>query len=363
MRNLFFIVFFLFISSACSDNDEEPITPDTVEIEDGDWNLHVENGEILDEKGKVFIPYGFNSVHIWLDESLSINALRYEIPKSGANTVRIVSAGSSWTWNNQSNTAAKRRVLVKNAIDGKLIPMLELHDGTCLSDCSLEASDGKMGLEQIVDEWLQPENVKLLKDYEGKLMMNVANEWGPQNDDYLVCYKNAITRIRNAGIKNIIVIDAGNCGQGANTLLNYGDELFEHDPLKNIVLSIHLYGFWRTSDKDFTNWTPPFSVETDIPKLAGLKAPVIVGEFGWSGDESAINYDPLKTLKILKENNIGWLFWSWYDDSSTEYYNSVLNSEYRFNDEEDLSPAGHIIINDSELGMKKNASKPSGMKL
>lgn len=156
------------------------------------------NGSLVDSEGKLFIPYGFSSVHVWLDEAQSINALKNEIPKSGANRVRIVASGSSWTWNQQSNTPSKRRKLIEAAIEGKMVPMLEFHDGTCLELCDLAAKDGKMGLNQIVDEWLEPANLQLLKDYEGQLMVNITNEWGPEDSGFLDCYKDAISRLRAA---------------------------------------------------------------------------------------------------------------------------------------------------------------------
>ena len=314
---------------------------------------------MVDSEGKMFVPNGFNSVHVWLDEARSVNAMQNELPKSGANTVRIVASGSSWTWNQQSNTPSKRRKLVEAAIEGKLVPMLEFHDGTCLEKCDLPATDGKIGLKQIVDEWLEPANLQLLKDYEGQLMVNIANEWGPEDSEFLDCYKSAITRLRSAGVKNVLVIDAGGCGQSANSLLEFGDELFDHDPLGNLVLSIHLYGIWRTNDKTFSEWTPPYDIETFIPKLANLKAPVIVGEIGWEGEGSSINYDPKKALQIFHENQIGWLFWAWYDGDDKPFFNVTNNTSYRFNDDSELTEAGRFIIHDPKLGLKVLAKKPS----
>ncbi|REG92880.1 cellulase family glycosylhydrolase [Algoriphagus antarcticus] len=350
----------VFLFLACSIDEGDSIF-DPMDPEKSSWSISVSNGNLVDSEGKLFIPYGFNSVHVWLDEAQSINALKNEMPKSGANTVRIVASGSSWTWNQQSNTASKRRKLIEAAIEGKMVPMLEFHDGTCMELCDLPAKDGKMGLKQIVDEWLEPANLQLLKDYEGQLMVNIANEWGPEDRGFLDCYKDAISRLRSAGVKNVLVIDAGRCGQSANTLLEFGDQLFDHDPLKNLVLSIHMYGFWTTEDKTFSEWTPPFDIETFIPRLANLKAPVIVGEFGWEGEGSSINYDPKKALQIFHDNQIGWLFWAWYDGKDKPFFNATKDESYRFNKDSDLTDAGRFIIHDPKLGMKVIAKKPSNM--
>ncbi len=387
MRKLSFIFFVLFFVISCADGtldvveniddisnslsdvdqnlDDIPNSPDGNDEDlagpdhSASWNLSVKNGQLVDQNDEEFIPYGFNSVHIWLNEDDMLDALKNEIPKSGANTVRLVTSGSSWTWNNQSINATQKRKLIETSIEAGLVPMLEMHDATCLDECDLPAGNGKMGLKQLVDEWLTPEMIELLKDYEGQLLVNIANEWGPDSKVYLDCYKEAITRFRDVGINNVLVIDAGRCGQGVNTLLNYADELYNHDPLKNIVHSIHLYGFWRTEDKTFTDWTPPYSVEEMFPKLADLEGPVIIGEFGWRGEGSAINYNPEIVLQVAKENGIGWLFWAWYDGDDKQYYNTISSTQYKYESDAALTEGGQFLINDVEYGMKNIARQIS----
>lgn len=327
--------------------------------------IRVENGKLVDGDGGEFIPYGVNSIHVWRDAQHSLNALENEISKTEANSVRIVSAGKSWHWNNQSITANQKRNLVQAAINAGLVPMLEMHDGTCVTQCNMPpvGEDGepnnRMGLRQIVDEWLEPENLQTLSLFEDKLLLNIANEWGDNNEEFFICYKDAITRLRDAGVKNVLVIDAGgNCGQNPNSLLQYGDDLFEHDPLQNLVLSIHLYGFWRTNDRQFTDWTPPFSVEVIFPQLADLKAPVLVGEFGWDPDQGHVNFNPKRMLEISKELGMGWYFWAWSDGE--EYHNVVNTSDYTFNGPGDLTPAGEILVNDPDIGFKHIARPAAG---
>lgn len=315
----------------------------------------VKSGKIFDANGIEFTPYGTNSVHIWLNEVASKNALQNEISKTRMNTVRLVTAGESWTWNNQSDTPAKKKVLAESAINSFLIPMLELHDGTCLYEIDRSAYDGKMGLKQIVDHWLLPENIAMLNDLEEYLMLNIANEWGPDYNatnktDYLTGYKDAITRLRNAGIENLLVIDAGGCGQDPNTLLNYADQLLAHDPQHNIVVSIHLYGLWRTKNKTFTNWTPPYVVEDIIPQLAALETPVIVGEFGWTGAGTSINFDPKILIQTCFENQLGWLFWAWYSNDNEPFFNTTTRPDLKYTSYQELSEAGKFLVGDIAYG-------------
>ncbi len=323
-------------------------------------NIRVADGKLVTGSGKEFIPYGVNNVHVWLDEQQSLQALETEIAKSGANTVRLVTSGASWTWNNQSRRTDQKRRLVEKALAAGLVPMIEMHDGTCLEACDYPANDGKMGLKQIVDEWLQADNLQMLKDFEGQLLLNIANEWGGEDESYLNCYMDAITRLRDAGVNNVLVIDAGGCGQNANTLLNYGNELFRHDPLHNLVLSIHLYGLWRTDNKSFSGWTPPFSVEEVIPQLAALEAPVVVGEFGWTGEGSAVNYDPRILMQTCLREGIGWYFWAWNDGEAKPFY-SIVKSDDRISPENVvLTEAGEFIVRDPELGFKVVAVPAAG---
>lgn len=357
IKNMFLVLLGWIILACNSESgDTTPKMPEEKKI-----GIRVKDGKLVDKENKEFVPYGLNSVHIWLDEQSSLDALGKEIKKSGANTVRLVTAGKSWTWNNQSRTAQQKRALVKKAIDAGLVPMIEMHDGTCVTECNKTPSDGKMGLKQLVDEWLEPENRSMLREFENELMLNIANEWGSADHSFLTCYKEAISRLRAANVNNVLVIDAGgNCGQNPQSLLDFGNELFNHDPLKNVVLSIHMYGFWRTEDKQFSDWTPPFSVEEIIPKLAKLDAPVILGEFGWSGEGSSINYNPEILLQSCKENGIGWLFWAWSDGLEKPYYSIVKSVDLRFDDASDLSAAGDFLINHPTLGFKSISSKPAG---
>ncbi len=324
----------------------------------------VKAGKLYDANGKEFIPYGANSVHVWLNEANSKNAVQNEMPKAHINTVRLVTAGESWTWNNQSETAAKKKMLAQMAIDAYMIPMLELHDGTCLNQIDVAAADGKMGLKQMVDHWLLSANVSMLTELEKYVMLNIANEWGPDFDaankeDYLTGYKDAITRLRNAGVKTVIVIDAGGCGQDPRTLLNYADELLEHDPQHNIIASIHLYGLWRSKDKTFSGWIPPYVVEDDIPKLAALETPVIVGEFGWTDAGTSINYNPEILIKTCYDNAMSWLFWAWHSNDDEPAYNISAQSDYKYTSVNSLSNAGKFLVNDATYGFKTVAQRAS----
>jgi hypothetical protein len=336
--------------------------PETRPDDNTGIGFFVKAGKLYDANGIEFIPYGANSVHVWLNEANSKNALRNEMPKAHINTVRLVTAGESWTWNNQSETPAKKKALAQLAIDADMIPMLELHDGTCLSDIDKSPADGKMGLKQIIDHWLLPENISMLKELEKYLMLNIANEWGPDADadnkeDFLIGYKDAITRLRNAGVKNVLVIDAGGCGQDPRTLLQYADALLAYDPQHNIVASIHLYGLWRSKEKIFSGWIPPYVVEDDLPKLAALQTPVLVGEFGWTDAGTSINFNPEIVIQTCYANKLGWLFWAWHSNDTEPFFNITARADLKYSSVNDLSNAGKFMVNDAQYGFKHLAAR------
>lgn len=295
----------------------------------------VKNGKIYDPSGSEFIPMGYNTSAFWAgNEDCKRNNMSVHIPKSGANAVRIVSqTEGAFGWN--ANPEAQRD-LIDRAVQNKLVPMLEMHDATC----------DKAEFETIVNYWTSEKMVKLCQDYEQYLWVNVANEHNFSDfEAWRDSYKAAIRQFREAGIKNPIVIDAGkNCGQNPEMFKTYGLEVLESDPEQNVIFSIHLYGFWKSEDKTFSDWTPPFTVETDLPALKNAGLPLIVGEFGWDAPEGgAGNYSAEKILSTCRENGIGWFFWAFYDGTENPYY-SVLKNVCEGIEADNLTTAGAYIL-------------------
>ena len=207
----------------------------------------VSDGKLYDQGGNEFIPIGANTAVFWQSEAMGKKSFP-EIKKAGANCVRIISVtnntANSWSW---QSDFSKQKACVKASVDNKLIPILEFHDVTCGNGYETDAED--KNLKKCVDYWCSPNLVSLCKEYEKYLIVNVANEWGPANEVYRDSYKKAITALRAAGIKNTILIDAGGCGQNPTTIINYGQELLDFDPEKNILFAIHFYGNWMTKEK------------------------------------------------------------------------------------------------------------------
>ncbi|HPG38935.1 MAG TPA: cellulase family glycosylhydrolase [bacterium] len=308
------------------------------------------NGKIYDKNGYEVIMRGVNHTHTWGDGTKNFNSIPH-IAKTGANVVRV--CFSNWDWQTISNTPEKRRAIVESYIANGIAPMVELHEATC--------GESPSNIEAIIDNWLDPGNQEWLNDYEEYVILNIANEWGPgSNGDYSVwrdTYKTAISQLRDAGVNNMLVIDASGCGQDPNGIILNGQELIDHDPQHNVVLSIHFYGNWLTRN-NFTGsgstgvyTSSPWGVEVELSKMRDAGLPVIVGEFGWSEYE-ACPYITELILEFCQVNKIGWLAWSW-NSNSDPLLDMVW--DWAYNSDEDLREYGNVIINHPMYGLKTTA--------
>src|SRR5690606_24556775 len=142
-----------------------------------------------------------------------------EIAKTGANVVRIV-------WN-EEGTAAELETAIANALKEQLIPMVEHHSAT--GDLSK--------LPEVVDYWVSPDIIAVLKKYEADLLLNIANEAGDGNvtaAQFHAACEPAITRLREAGLVLPLILDAPSWGQNINVLQASGEALVAHDPESNL---------------------------------------------------------------------------------------------------------------------------------
>ncbi len=211
-----------------------------------------------------------------------------EIAKTGANVVRIV-------WN-EEGTAGELDTAIANALAEHLIPMVEHHSAT--GDLSK--------LPEVVDYWVNPEILAVLKKYEADLLLNIANEAGDGNvtaAQFQAAYEPAITRLRDAGLILPLILDAPSWGQNINVLQASWEALVAHDPESNLLFSVHMW--WN--DPEGTR------VKTELAESVAAGMPLIVGEFAHHA-VSQCSAEPFAYGVLLEEAEkagIGWLAWSW----------------------------------------------------
>jgi mannan endo-1,4-beta-mannosidase len=245
--------------------------------------LYVEGRKLFDRCGEEVVLRGVNRMVVWMDRE---GATLPEIARTGANTVRIV-------WSVAAPPAAMATP-ISVAIENGMIPMIELHDAT-----------GKWErLPELVDYWIRPQTVEVLGRFEADLLVNIANEAGDRSvtdDQFREGYREAIQRMRAAGIRSPLVIDAANWGRAEGQLLRTAPYLLAADPHRNLIFSVH----WWHSDNDTARITSTFeeAVQRDIP--------FIVGEFAHAevGCKGRIAYEHI--MKEGQRLGIGWLAWSW----------------------------------------------------
>jgi mannan endo-1,4-beta-mannosidase len=302
----------------------------------------VKDGQIYDPHGEPFLMRGINHTHWWGDQPNNLLAVD-ELAKTNANVIRVVFGPDFGV-----DTAAEKREVVERYLDNGLVPMVEEHRGTCDEDTAT--------LAEIVDVWLEPENQAWLKQYEKQVILNIANEWGPADAGvWASAYEEGIRRLREAGIHNLIVVDAGgNCGQNPLTVAEKGKEILEADPEHNVAFSIHLYGFWRTDEApDVGSWGPdgaPWSIREQLLGLQQQKLAVLIGEIAWEGTD-VVEFSSRRALQIFEELGVGWIAWSWNQNGDVAYDLRAGDTAYTYEGPESLTEGGRFFLLDPVLGI------------
>ncbi len=180
-------------------------------------------GKLYDPNGKEFRIRGVNRTH-WDSNSAAGIAL------SGANAVRTFIDFSQPTTDNIT-------LIQTQNIDEKEVPIVTYAgDSSGATSCSNDPAV----LTRALTAWTS--QAALWTTLDRTLIINIANEWGPSSSSvWRDSYISAIAQLRQAGYLGPILIDSGGCGQDDADLLQYSQAVFESDPQRNIVFSIHLY--------------------------------------------------------------------------------------------------------------------------
>ena len=151
--------------------------------------------------------------------------------------------------------------------------------------------------------------------YERQSIINIANEWGPiasaSNTVWRDTYITEIPRMRAAGYKGTLQIDAGGSGQDPYCMLNHAAAVLAADPEHNLQFSLHVYGNFKVGGLVST-----VQQMYALSQSQGLN--FCIGEFGpgTSVGFSPTNIDPLEVIGNCDANQIGWLAWAWDDHNA-----------------------------------------------
>lgn len=293
--------------------------------------FYVSGNNLYDATGTPFVMRGINHAHSWFksDSTTAIPA----IAATGANTVRIVLSDGSQYTKDDSNTV---RNLITLAEQNDLIAVLEVHDATGKDDIA--------SLNSAVDYWISIKDALIGK--EDKVIINIANEWyGTWNGaNWADGYKQAIPKLRNAGLTHTLIVDSAGWGQYPASIHDYGKSVFNADPLKNTMFSIHMYEY---AGGDAA------TVKSNIDGVINQDLALIIGEFGHKHTDGDV--DEATIMSYSQQQGVGWLAWSWKGNGS-EWSYLDLTSDWEGNN---LTAWGHTIVNGSN-GLKAT-SVPSAV--
>ncbi len=266
-------------------------------------NFYVQGRQLFDECGEAVTLRGVSkdAVSDWSDPT---GASTFpEIRKTGANVVRIVWLTDAFANQYPNATVANMDTVIQNCRDNHMIPMIELHDAT------MPGRDGGWYLlPSLVDFWTRPDVVAVLNKHQRYLLINIGNEVGNYQvaqQDYLDQYSTAVQRMRAAGYRVPLVIDAAQYGQGMSYILNNAPALIAADPLHNLIFSLHVY--WDD------HADPAADFDAAVDQVVAQNIPFIVGEFNSIRSlDTCVEDSPYQEIiRKSQEASIGWLAWSW----------------------------------------------------
>lgn len=308
-------------------------------------SFYTANGKLYDANRNEFIPRGINNLHVWFDDNdddvnEAFDALG-DIAGFGFNSVRVV-----WQveFLGRKTNDAMLEQIIERAIELNMIPTIGIWDVT-------GSTDREAFFNQVVSWWT--ERSKLWQKYENKVLINIANEFGNHEMAYKgdrqvfpEVYKEAITRIRNAGINNTLVIDPFDWGKDYTLIRDFGREIYNHDPKKNVVFDIHFYCGSGESEGEITD---------AFKSITEQKLPLLVGEFSymhpmpWVAEGAKCDVKEKFIMSQAQKYGVGYYAWAWYNKEFS------VASDWKATSMKQLTSWGKTVVFDDPNSVVKTA--------
>jgi len=293
----------------------------------------VQGGKLVEGNGQPFVMRGVNHAHVWYKHTTP-QALK-DIASTGSNTVRIVLANGTGGLGGRVGGAELAQV-IQWCKENKLIAVLEVHDATGYGD----AASAENPLNT-VNYWLSADIRSALNNQEDYVIINIANEPLGNNraGEWTSLQTQSIQRMRQAGIKHTIMVDAPNWGQDwSNTMRNNAATVFNADSERNTVFSVHMYESYGNST----------SVQSYLQDFKNKNLPLVVGEFG--ADHKGANVDEDSIMAASQQQGFGYLGWSWSGNNAETSSLDIVNN-FNVNS---LTSWGNRLINGAN-GIKQTS--------
>ncbi|MET7392698.1 glycoside hydrolase family 5 protein [Dactylosporangium sp. NPDC005572] len=270
----------------------------------GATGIKAVGGRLVEASGDPLVLRGVNHGYAFGKGPASVFD---DIKATGANAVRVsLSSGHKWDPTPPGEVAS----VITRCKAARLICVLDVHD-----TMGYGTEPGAATISEAVDYWLTLRKVLLRQ--ESYVIINIANEPSGHAVDanWVGATKDAIHRLRAAGLLHSIMVDAPNWGNDSfHVMYDHAADVFASDPEHNVVFDVHMYGPFDTADK----------VAAYLDRFVQQRLPIVVGEFSQihqygDPDEDAI-------MAYCEANSLGYLGWSWSGNSPEYHYLDVVSS-------------------------------------
>ena len=255
---------------------------------------------LLDANGNEFRMRGTNRTHpdVWSPAiaGTSCNCVRWNAD---------VEPYIKWSPENWVNTMQSAHL--GGTIADKMVQIVGFWDGT--NDPSQATFD------KMVQRWL--DSISAFLPYQKYIIPNIANEWGNDPLQWAEAYEVAIPKLRAAGWKGAIMIDAPGSGQNGMAIAQYGEDILAADPLHNLIFSWHIYGAVYDSA---TGRARQYKEQVDLaPTMQALMDTGLcccIGEFGPGRQVQfpTALIPPERVVALAENAGFGWMTWAWDDN-------------------------------------------------
>ncbi|MFN4313108.1 MAG: cellulase family glycosylhydrolase [Chitinophagaceae bacterium] len=301
-RELFLVLIFFAAGIACSksgsgNNPEPDPDPDPPPAPVHRPHFYVDGSALRDSTGRAFVMRGNNFPVFWFPNEYKPSLAA--AASLGCNSARLVWQVDMQAWTPGLSVLDEA---IAECVRLRMVPVVELHDFT--------GGNSANDISQAVNYYLRSDVKAILQKYSAFLILNIANEWGGSSVtalDWRNAYLPAILNLRNGGYKMPIMIDAPGYGQTESAIVQYGANLLNADPDKNIIFSTHGY----------SNWNNPSTYAGRIQAILDKNLCLVFGEFGWNvpDDQQPADFvckvDASLLMQICQSKKLGYLGWSW----------------------------------------------------
>ncbi len=281
-----------------------PVDDGGLPVDDGglpgdDGGIHptffVQGTELYDPCGERVVLRGVNAGNAFPFPSDTESENLDEVGQTGANAARITYLIFAQDDGRRISGPEELEAGLTQAIANGMVAMPAVWDAT----------GNWSELETAIQFWTSPEVVTVLRRHERYTFLNIANEGGDgsvSNQQFREGYADAIRRIRQAGLRMPLVIDAANWGREEGYIIDNGNYLLQQDPERNLVFS------WHPWDPD-----EPQSRYTDaMDAVLDADLCMIIGEFSHVGVFFTEPIDYRYIMASAQARGIGWLYWWWW---------------------------------------------------